>query len=106
MLRLGNASLASSSGAEASRMCGRRRVGPHVGPHVQGRGRRAMGLRRFVSVIARECVTADALTKVVMAEGVNAVPILERYSATALLQDAGADWQKIGADSENIGAHA
>jgi thiamine biosynthesis lipoprotein len=106
MLHLENGSLASSSGAESSRRCGRRRVGPHVGRLVPGRGRGPMGLRRFVSVLARECVTADALTKIVMAEGTDAAPLLARFRASALILDAGADWQKIGPDWRDLGADA
>jgi len=106
LVRLTNGSLASSSGAEASRICGRRRVGPHVGPIRPGRVRRAMGLRRFVTVLARDCMTADALTKVVMAQGMSAAPLLADYRASALIRDAGAEWQQVGADWRDSGAHA
>lgn len=50
---------------------------------------------RFVSVVAPHCVDADALTKVVMAAGAKADPILARYDARAFLRE-GAAWTQIG----------
>lgn len=53
---------------------------------------------RGAFVLARDCLTADALTKIVMLQGRNAAPLLARYGAEALLVDAGglvhatADW--------------
>ena len=93
VIDLENASLASSSG----RGFGGRTEGETVGPHVDGRGRRAVGGRSFVSVLAQDCAVADALTKVVLALRSRAGPVLERYSATAFLHDARGGWKTLGA---------
>ena len=72
MLELEDASLASSRDAPASP------AGPGVATtsggaagasavHVDGRNRRATAGGSFVSVVAKDCAVADALTKVVLA---------------------------------------
>jgi thiamine biosynthesis lipoprotein len=65
---------------------GRRRFrGKCVGPLLDGHTGRAV--RAFVSVTvgAAECMTADALTKIVFALRERAAPLLARYSADALV---------------------
>ncbi len=93
VLRLQDGSLASSGGPEATRLQGKRRRSPHV----DGRRHRAGPLGRFVSVLAPRCVTADALTKIVMARGANSVGVLRRYRATALVHDPRQGWRRFGA---------
>ena len=66
------------------------------GVHVDGRDHRAPPAGRFVSVVAPRCAVADALTKVVLAQGAAAAPILAGFGATAYLYAPGADWQVIG----------
>ncbi|HEU0210427.1 MAG TPA: FAD:protein FMN transferase [Candidatus Udaeobacter sp.] len=63
----------------------RRFRGKYIGPLLDGCTRRAS--RAFVSatVGAAECMTADALTKIVFALRERAVPLLARYNADALL---------------------
>ncbi len=90
---LENASLASSSG----RGQGGRADGETVGPHIDGRRRRAVGGRSFVSVVAEDCAVADALTKVVLALRSRAAGVLERYGATAFLHDTRGGWKTLGA---------
>jgi thiamine biosynthesis lipoprotein len=68
------------------------------GPHVDGRRRGAPGRRRFVSVVAPRCVTADALTKVVLMRGRRSAPLLRRHGAVAHLHDTNG-WYRIGATS-------
>ena len=87
-----NASIASSSGRNSGHAAGPRRVGPHV----HATRRRTMGLDSFVSVIADECMDADALTKVVMARGGRAAPVLRRFGARAYLHTARRGWRLVG----------
>jgi len=86
VLEIENASVASSSGREAGRL----------GPHVHGRRRRHIGQDRFVSVVAEQCVVADALTKVVLAAGARSRDVLRHYGATAYLQNSFGAWYRIG----------
>lgn len=79
-------SLASSSGSEHAR----EHRGLTVGPHVDGVSGGSASTKRFVSVTAEDCMTADALTKVVMATGVGSEPVLRRYGAAAYIYEAGA----------------
>ena len=85
VVELENASLASSESAP----------GP-AGPHFDGATRLGVGRRRFVSVVAEDCMIADALTKIVIVMGHGADGILRRHGATAYLSDGGTDWQTIG----------
>jgi thiamine biosynthesis lipoprotein len=86
VLEIENASLASSEA-----------MGGSVGPHLDGVSRRGIGTRRFVSVVARDCIIADALTKIVIARGKDAGEILKRYGAIAYLNEGKAGWETIGA---------
>jgi thiamine biosynthesis lipoprotein len=92
VLEIENASLASSSGRDGPRAID----GQTVGPHVNGKTRGAAGTQSFVSVVARDCMTADALTKIVLAQGPNSAELLVRHNATAYFHDGG-DWQTFGA---------
>ena len=67
------------------------------GLHLDMRRRRPARPGRFVSVAARTCMAADALTKVVMAQGEGAGPLLERFAAAAYLSDPGQPWRTLGA---------
>lgn len=60
----------------------------HTGSHRAG---------SFVSVIAEDCVVADALTKVVFARGRAAAPLLVRHGAAAHLYNSRTGWQHFGA---------
>jgi thiamine biosynthesis lipoprotein len=68
--------------------------GRYVSPILDGRTGRAACDFISVTVGAANCMTADALTKVVFALRERAAPLLARYSADALLleQDAGPSW--------------
>jgi thiamine biosynthesis lipoprotein len=90
VLELENASLASSSGRDDLRTVG----GNQVGPHVDGGTHRSVGMQSFVSVVAGDCMIADALTKIVLALGPSADAILKEYNATAYLHDG--QWQTLG----------
>lgn len=92
VLEIENAGLASSSGRDDLRLAG----GDTVGPHVDGKTHRSVGTHSFASVVAEDCMTADALTKVVLTRGADAAGLLARHNATAYLQD-GATWRTFGA---------
>jgi thiamine biosynthesis lipoprotein len=86
VVELENASLASSEAVESAR-----------GPHLDGVSRRGISARRFVSVVAEDCIVADALTKIVLVKGRGAGEILARHGATAYLNEGKANWETIGA---------
>ncbi|MGH8163249.1 MAG: FAD:protein FMN transferase [Rhodanobacteraceae bacterium] len=56
-----------------------------TGPLINGRTRRAISHRTSVSVAAADCMTADALTKIVFALREKSAPLLARYRADAVL---------------------
>ncbi len=66
------------------------------GPHVDGSRRKPAPLDRFVCVVAEQCVVADALTKVVMAMGLESAELLEQFGASAYIKDPDKEWQQIG----------
>ena len=87
VVEIADGALASSSGREHQRPF----HGGFVGPHV-GRDGISIGAERFASVAAHDCLTADALTKVVLAAGMHAEPILGHFGAIAYLYEADAGW--------------
>jgi thiamine biosynthesis lipoprotein len=95
VVELENAALASSSGRDDLHDIG----GTQVGPHVEGGTHRSVGTRSFVSVVAQDCMTADALTKIVLALGSDADSVLKAFNATAYFHDGPRDngWQTLGA---------
>ena len=95
VLEIENGSVASSSGYGL----GRRRAGKAIGPHLDGTRRSVVGARSFVTVLAEECVIADALTKVVLAKGPKADSILRRQGAAAYLHNVRSGWRKLGVAS-------
>ncbi len=92
VIELEDGALASSSGREHLK----RFDGALVGPHV-GRDGRSVGADTFVSVAAPDCLTADALTKVVLAAGDDAQPILGHFGAIAYFYAPSAGWVTLGA---------
>lgn len=96
VVEIENGSLASSGGREHLK----RHDGRLVGPHLHGARRAPVGTRSFVSVVAEDCIIADALTKVALARGLKAGPLLRRYGATAYLHNARHGWRVIGRASE------
>lgn len=63
--------------------------------HINGITRSPAAIRRFASVLAESCMTADALTKSVMLLGQDAAPLLERYEASALIHEPAAGWLEL-----------
>jgi thiamine biosynthesis lipoprotein len=89
VLELGAVAVATSSGRGfATDSCG---------PHLHGRSRSSIGRCECVSVVAPQCMQADALTKIVLACGVACVPLLQALDATAYLQNANGEWSTLGA---------
>lgn len=62
--------------------------------HIDGVMRQATPVR-FASVLASTCTLADALTKVVMARGAEAVPVMRAFAARALVCEALSGWQEL-----------
>jgi thiamine biosynthesis lipoprotein len=96
VVEIENGSLASSGGREHLK----NHDGRLVGPHLHGARRAPVGTRSFVSVVAEDCIIADALTKVALARGREAEPLLRSYGATAYLHSARHGWRVIGRQSE------
>jgi thiamine biosynthesis lipoprotein len=71
------------------------------GPHVHGAQRSPAPTDRFACVLAERCVVADALTKVVIAEGRSSHEILRQFGASAHLHDPLQGWQHLGGGTEN-----
>lgn len=96
VVEIEDGSLASSGGREHLK----RHNGRLVGPHLHGARRAPAGTRSFVSVVAEDCIIADALTKVVLARGLEAGPLLRAYGATAYLHTARGGWRVMGRECE------
>jgi len=91
-IELGDAAVASS----VVDVC-RDRVGSDSrAAHVNPRTGRAMRARRSVSVIADTCMTADALTKVLLADVRIGRRLLRTHGASACLSDGVRGWRIIG----------
>jgi FAD:protein FMN transferase len=95
IIEIENGSVASSSGYGLSGRC----EGKTTGPHVDGTRRRPVGARSFVTVLAEDCMTADALTKVVLAKGPKSDSALRRENAAAYLYNARHGWRTLGVQS-------
>ncbi|MBY0510906.1 MAG: FAD:protein FMN transferase, partial [Rhodospirillaceae bacterium] len=95
VVEIENGSLASSGGREHLK----RHDGRLVGPHLHGARRTPVGTRSFVSVVAEDCIIADALTKVALARGREAAPLLRTFGATGYLHNARHGWRVIGRES-------
>jgi len=90
--------LADGSVASSSRQS---RQDPVRGPHIHGITRSPAPPDRFVSVVAERCIIADALTKVVMAEGESAFETLEQFEACAHFHDPLTGWRHLGGGAES-----
>lgn len=107
-IRLGDASdgevapvleLADGSAAGSRSGVTRGQSGGNIrGPHVDRSRRTSVAVDRFVCVVAERCLTADALTKVVIARGEQSAAVIEKYGVSAYIKDPLKDWQHIGAE--------
>lgn len=96
VIELCEGSLASSAVVAGPAAAGAATAG--AAAHLDGRTRKAAGHGRFVSVVAPQCALADALTKVVLALGPAASPILAGFGATAYLYAPAEGWQTLGGE--------
>jgi thiamine biosynthesis lipoprotein len=96
VVELQDGSIASSSGRDSPKSA----EGRAQGPHVNGITKKPVGTRSFASVIAPECVIADALTKIVLARGVRSAPVLRSFGASAYLHTPRLGWRSFGANDE------
>lgn len=94
VLELSDGSVASSCGHDQRHWHG----GQWCGPHVDGARRTPASTGRFACVAAEDCVIADALTKVVLAQGTESAAALRQFGATAYMHDPGQGWRCFGAE--------
>lgn len=92
VLELTEGSVASSCGYRHRRT----HQGRVCGPHVHGVRRSAAPTDRFACVVAERCIVADALTKVVMADGAHCADMLREFNAAAHLHDPFGGWSHFG----------
>ena len=75
------------------------------GAHLHGVTRESVDLQSRVSVVAADCMTADALTKVVLGDARLAESLLPQYRAVAYLNDSyqvtNGGWRTLGAPVES-----
>lgn len=81
LVRLREGACATSAAYFSARRHKGRLTSPLIHPHT----RIPCGAGRSVSVLAGHCMTADALTKVVHADPLRALPVLARFDARALM---------------------
>jgi len=93
LVEIGEGAVATSS----NRHDPRRHNGRASVAHWDGRRGDALGPPCSVSVLAPEGLYADALTKVVMAMGDDALPLLARHGAVAYRHDDIHGWRSLGA---------
>ena len=86
IVELTTGAAATSAGYYAQRRYQGRWVTPLIHPHT----RIAAGVNRSVTVIAADCMTADALTKVVHADPVLAASVLQQFGARAMMLETDA----------------
>jgi len=91
VLELSDGGVASSTGRRHRRW----HRGRLVSPHVHGEWRSPASTDRFVCVVAERCVVADALTKVVIAEGRRSWKLLRQFGASAHLHEPLRGWQRL-----------
>ncbi len=88
VVEITDGALASSGGGDTA-----------MARHYDGASGDQIPLGRFVGVAAPTCMVADALTKVVLARGAAAGPVLGLYGAKAWAFDAENGWRSIGGTS-------
>lgn len=81
IVELKQGAAATSAGYYTQRRYQGRMVTPLINPHT----RSAAGVQRSVTVLANDCMTADALTKVVHADTERAVALLVQFDARAVM---------------------
>ncbi|MGH8505616.1 MAG: FAD:protein FMN transferase [Stenotrophobium sp.] len=92
MLELDNAAVASSCGYPQRQL----HQGRWLGPHLRGDRREPVDPEISASVIAPQCMLADALTKLVLADATLAAALLSQHEALAYRHHPAHGWQAIG----------
>ncbi len=87
VIELSEGSLASSSTVDRE---------DAAGWHIDGRTRRSLAIPRFTCVLTEQCLYADALTEITLAEFEDATALLTLYAATAYHYDAEHGWRMLG----------
>jgi thiamine biosynthesis lipoprotein len=85
--QISDGAAATSAAYFSQRRHARRKVTPLIHPHTH----RASESTRSVTVLAPDCLHADALTKIVHADPARATPLLQRYQARAVIVEQDAD---------------
>jgi len=91
VLNIQNAAVASSSGHIEQRS----HHGEIRGPHVDTRRGASVPVDRFACVVAETCLIADALTKPVLALGVESENLLRQFRAQAHFHDPAFGWRHL-----------
>ena len=86
LTQLCNGAAATSAAYFTQRRQAQRRVTPLIHPHTHS----ASDSQRSITVLAPDCMHADALTKIVHADPARSTPVLERYQARALIVEQAA----------------
>src|SRR5215510_13294570 len=86
-----HADLASSSGHLEQHW----HSGEMCGPHVDAQRGTPVPASRFASVIAENCLIADALTKPVLALGAESERLLREFAALAHFHDPAYGWRHL-----------
>jgi len=81
LLEIANAAVATSA--------------PGTCPHLDGVSRAPASRWKIASVVARECVIADALTKVALSDSAMVADVLAAFDASACVHDAADGWRVI-----------
>ncbi len=69
--------------------------GPSITPHLNGVSRASVPPSMTVSVVASQCMIADALTKIVLIDSAKAVDLLTAFDARACVHDDVDGWRVI-----------
>ena len=65
----------------------RQRADKTISPHIDPRSGKALASGASATVLAADCMSADALTKIVLADCSAALPVLDRFQARAIVLD-------------------
>ena len=70
--------------------------GLNTSPHLDGVSRALVSRFESASVVAPECMIADALTKVVLGDCANVADVLAAFDASACVHDDADGWRTVG----------
>jgi thiamine biosynthesis lipoprotein len=76
-----------AAATSAAYFASKQRDGKQISPHIHPRTGQAASSGASATVLAPDCMTADALTKILLADHGTALPVLERFGARAIFLD-------------------